>query len=837
MRVTVQGLRRWVAAAAVLLIAVVFGFFLYGRYRFRHFEKDLPGRLGVNIQETANGFSYTQSSGGHALFTLKASKEMQLRSGHVLLHDVDIALYGPPGSQRTDHIFGSDFDYDQSHGVAVSHGDVEIELQGTEPKSGAENGGGDTIRVRTRGLTFVQKTGEASTDQAVEFQLPRAAGNSVGADYNSKTGVVVLSSQVHITTSSNGKPAVIDAARATLERASLEGFLVKPTMQYTTESGSADAATVYFRKDGTTEKVDAEGNVRMRTDSGARVEAATARILMDAKSQPTETDLGGGVRFASQSGDETMDGTAQEGTLLFASYPGVHGGSATALRHAAFRGEVQFRDATGAANGGREGTERRMEGQKLDVAFGRPAAGQPPQAENAVADGNAVVTTEQRPVKGPAQRTRISGDRLVAQLGPGNVLKQLDGTGHTQVVQSATDGSHDVSTGDVLRATFTQQPAPARKGASGGGAGSAAVRGQGEEKRKKSGPRMETVLETAVQDGNVVLTETPAKKTVASSGAQKAGSAGEPTTLHGWAQHAEYHAADQVLHLSGNPRITDGATMQLAARAIEYHRDTEDASATGEVKATYTQAQESGTGNAKAAPTMGGSGPVHVIAERATMHHADNEDFFYGTAGEPARMWQGADSLLAPAIAIDRNRDELRAWGENGPKADGEPQVNANFATAMGAKHEQTVVRMRSEMLVYSDKERRGDFHGAVTAEEGEGVVHCDDALVFLKPAAAKDKGAAPAGAGRQDSQLDRLIATGNVVFTQPGRRGEGQKLVYTADDGKYVLTGTAEKRPTMWDRVHGTTTGEALTFNTETEVVEVSGGKGSAVTDTRAPK
>src|SRR5579872_4924742 len=130
MRVTIERLRLGIVVAAALLMAVVLGFFLYGRYRFRHFERDLPGRLGMNIQESTNGFSFTQNSHGHPLFTLKAAKQIQMKSGHVLLHNVDITLYGPPGSQRTDHIFGSDFDYDQSRGVAVSRGEVDLDLQG-----------------------------------------------------------------------------------------------------------------------------------------------------------------------------------------------------------------------------------------------------------------------------------------------------------------------------------------------------------------------------------------------------------------------------------------------------------------------------------------------------------------------------------------------------------------------------------------------------------------------------------------------------------------------------------------------------------------------------------
>src|SRR5581483_4689238 len=180
MRFTNRGLRRWIVGTAALLLAVVAGFVIYGRNRFRHIEKDLPGRLGINIQQTANTITFSQSTQGHTLFTLKAAKQVQMKSGHVLLHDVDITLYGPPGSGRKDRIAGSDFDYDQTNGVIVSQGDVEIELQGTGKSASSSADGSDaaenTIRVKTQGLTFLQKTGEASTQQEVEFELPRAAG-------------------------------------------------------------------------------------------------------------------------------------------------------------------------------------------------------------------------------------------------------------------------------------------------------------------------------------------------------------------------------------------------------------------------------------------------------------------------------------------------------------------------------------------------------------------------------------------------------------------------------------------------------------------------------------
>ncbi|MGC2299526.1 MAG: LptA/OstA family protein, partial [Acidobacteriaceae bacterium] len=537
-----------------------------------------------------------------------------------------------------------------------------------------------------------------------------------------------------------------------------------------------------------------------------------------------------------------------------------------ALHHAEFRRDVSFEeDIAGLAKDPKGRAAKQIHAEKVDVDFGPPRPGQSMEAQKAFAEGHPVVTSRQSPSKGPEQTTRISGDHLVATLGDGNTIRQLDGTGNTQIVQSATDGSRNTTKGDVLHTTFSQEPAMVKGNQAQASASAATVAGQKKGgKTAEQGPKMQTTLETAIQDGNVVLSETPANHRIApptgAPGApEKPGATTQPATLTGWAQHAEYHASDEVLHLTGSPRVIDGETMQMAAEQIDYHRDTQNAAASGNVKATYTQEQKNG-GAANAAPTMGGNGPVHVIAERATLDHAKNEDLFYGTVRTPARMWQDADSLLAPVIAIDRKQNLLKAWGEDTGAA---PVVNANFTSAMGGKHQQSVVRVHSQTLVYADETRQGDFRGTVTAEQGNEVVHSDDALLFLKPAQAvgarsgggsskQAEGAAVAPAPKQGSQplqnantgrsggpgqLDHLIATGHVVFTQPGRKGTGEKLVYTADDGKYVLTGTEAARPLMWDRVNGTTTGEALIFNSEDDSVVVSGGKSSAVTDTRARK
>jgi lipopolysaccharide export system protein LptA len=264
-----------------------------------------------------------------------------------------------------------------------------------------------------------------------------------------------------------------------------------------------------------------------------------------------------------------------------------------------------------------------------------------------------------------------------------------------------------------------------------------------------------------------------------------------------------------------------------------------------DVRATYLQPPNNQAKNPSSQPGLfsgGGNTPVHVLADRVDLHHDSGISYFYGLPHAPARMWQAENSVWAPVIELHRDDGILKAYGQGTGAA---PVVNTNFTSQMGAKHQESVVRVHSVTLVYSDKARQGDFDGSVVAEEPDGTIHADHAVFYLKPAEKpsskpEEHPFVPPPASKsstQQSQIDHLVATGHVVVTQPGRKGEGTRLVYTADDGRYVLTGTPDARPYLIDPVHGTTTGGALIFNSQNDSVEVSGGKSGAVTDTRAPK
>jgi lipopolysaccharide export system protein LptA len=163
----------------------------------------------------------------------------------------------------------------------------------------------------------------------------------------------------------------------------------------------------------------------------------------------------------------------------------------------------------------------------------------------------------------------------------------------------------------------------------------------------------------------------------------------------------------------------------------------------------------------------------------------------------------------------------------------------AEGAKASGGKTD--VVRIASRELVYSDELRRADFTGGVEVHSADGIMHGQQAVVYLKPAPVKADGgkavsvsAKPASAatglpgGFMGGSVDHIVATGHIDMEQPGRRATGEQVVYTANDGWFNLTGTPTVPPKVIDEQRGTVTGASLRFHSGDENVVVSNGEGA---------
>ena len=137
MRLTIERIRTLVLISGGLLIIALVAFLAAARWKSHILLREIPKRLGANIERQADGFVYTQAHGGRTLFKIRASKVIQLKKGgRSLLQDVQIELYGENGD-RVDRISGHEFEWDDKAKTATAAGPVEIVLTRPPPPGNA----------------------------------------------------------------------------------------------------------------------------------------------------------------------------------------------------------------------------------------------------------------------------------------------------------------------------------------------------------------------------------------------------------------------------------------------------------------------------------------------------------------------------------------------------------------------------------------------------------------------------------------------------------------------------------------------------------------------------
>ena len=265
MPLKVYRLRRLLAVTAVVLSMVVAGMYFYARSKATNALKAIPGKIGLEIKQTANGFQFSKSNGGRTLFTVQASDVKQFKiNGNAELHNVNIILYGRDSS-RYDQIYGDDFAYNQKTGDVVAQGDVQIDLVAnpageTSPDQSTPKEVKNPIHLKTRNLVFNRDSGNAATDERVEFRTPQASGSAMGVTYAGKSNTLTLASQIHIVLSGT-EPAVLEAEHGVITNDPRQIVLEHAHLVRNDGTVRADQATFYLSSDNHVQRVLAVGDV------------------------------------------------------------------------------------------------------------------------------------------------------------------------------------------------------------------------------------------------------------------------------------------------------------------------------------------------------------------------------------------------------------------------------------------------------------------------------------------------------------------------------------------------------------------------------------------------
>jgi lipopolysaccharide export system protein LptA len=745
---------------------------------------------------------------------------VQHKDGMVTLHDVGIVLYGQK-QDRADRIYGKQFEYDQKAGVIRAVGEVHIDLQAPAAtdshgksdyaagkdlhgEGAAENTDDRLIHVKKSGLVFMRELGVAATDQDVEFVFKGMTGFSRGADYSSDTGVLVLHSAVKMHGLHDGRPVVVTASRAELDRtenrvtlAQAKYVSVADGKSDATQTAAAQQAVVHLRSDGSgVQSLDADGNVTLEQGDGTRVVSERANVVMGENGRAQTARLYEGVRYTVDEPLRQVRGESAEGRTTFDKMGRP--------QQVVMTGAAHFNERVRASEAATEPwNERELGGDKVELALSAEGAGKA-QLRDAKVTGSARLKSADaaRDKKGPVS-SALAGDVLTAhfvQVEGTTKIAEAHGVGHTALRRVSDTGVVDTSSGDTMDVRF--QTATAN------------VKGTDE-------------IATATQQGNVVMTHTPVRKP---------GDTSAPTEQRATALKAVYDGTTKWMTLTGGVQVKDEAGSVLWADKVAMEQGSGDGIAEGSVKASYLPPK---TGQNQGEV-------VHVLASRAEMKRAADQTIFYGGSGRLARLWQGGSQVEAPVLQFEQKKRRLvaRGEGQGAPMAVHTVLVGSGTGKPAAAKPgagkldagKSGAARVTSRELVYSDQERQAEFSGGVEVEKADGRMRGQNAMVYLqaaaggnKPAAAQNSAAAKTTAqpgGFMGGNVERIVVTGQVEMEQPGRRATGEQLVYTASDGLFVLTGTATVPPKVMDEAQGTVTGASLRFHSGDESVVISNGE-----------
>ena len=773
--------RKWLVGGAIGLLVIVTVAYYVARLKVAPSLHTIPQKLGVDIQQTSEGFALSKSEGGRTIYTIRASNAVQFKKGgHADLKNVHIVVYGK-AHDRFDQIYGNEFTYDPESGDVSGIGEVHIDLQGyaegpTKPDQAPPDELKNPVHIVTSSLSFNQKTGQAHTDDEVQFRTLQASGTAKGAYYDSHTNQLQLKSDVHIVTTGDNA-ADIFGASGYIQKDPREAVLLKAAIYQTDRTLTTDKLTMLFEGDNTVQHAQAEGNVNveMRGDTIVDISGPRGDLNMGPQNAVAQAIVSGGAKYSTR-GDNLSHGSADTFILDFEA------NNQPKFFHMV--NNARMRQEPQPGKPGSPGQPMEIVADRLDFVVEKgnelktgDTAG---KAQITIFPAPAGVKSAKSTPKtgqelGSANATTVAtAGKFHAIFGEGNRMQRLHGSPDVHIVSSSPGEADKTSTSHNLEVAF----------AVGGG------------------------VEKLIQTGDFRYHE-PSFKPDTGGRAM-------------FAESATYTPADQILVLNGSPRVIDNGTT-TTADVVRLNRQSGEAFAEGNVKTTYSDLKPQPNG-----ALLASSDPVHVTA----LHMMSKQQPGIAHYSGNVRLWQTNNVVRAPLIDFDQQNRTIVAHGDSA-------QSVSSLFVQQGKDGKLSPVDVTADKLTYVDTDRRARYTGNVLARGPDGTITAEQIDIYLKPADASTEGQQSAGktapptllGPESPSKIDHMVAIGRVVVTEPNRRAVGDRLVYTADDGKYFLTGGP---PSIFDAEHGTAWGDSLTFYSRDDRVLVE-SKHSPPTVTKA--
>jgi lipopolysaccharide export system protein LptA len=280
------------------------------------------------------------------------------------------------------------------------------------------------------------------------------------------------------------------------------------------------------------------------------------------------------------------------------------------------------------------------------------------------------------------------------------------------------------------------------------------------------------------------------------------------------APHAVYQVETERIDLSPSedpgpaPMVADGK-IEVRARTIEFTISGRKLKADTSVRSSMVPQQKAPPGGepTKLPSLLNDKETVNVTANRLEYDGAASTAKYVGDA----RLWQGSDTVIrAGTIVLDDRNGNLTASEKV------ETRMLVEHVDPKTKERRRVQQTGRGETFEYNDAARQATYTTSAYLEGPEGIVTAERIVLYLR---------------EKVSELEKAEAFGKVTLKEGVRLVQGSKLVYTAADDTYVVTGPPvliiEEQPkcnemlamrAVYDRTTGSMKAEGTDANTRSQ-------------------
>jgi len=725
-----------------------------------------PPEVPQDVNQQLSGFTFTRSEGGREVFTIHAARTLAMKQGGTtVLKDVYVEFYGR-SKNRCDILRTADGEYNRTTNNLSTPGAVELILNATkQPRQTSGPGGKE------------EKPPEAvSGNQSVIIETSKVSSRNHAKFVESDTAVRFRLGDVS------------GSARGLSYAAGKGEFVLKNDVRATFQPAQnrrggmpVELSASRLRFDNSGKKAQLWGPVEIR--QGNRTISAEQGILsLNDHNRVTEILLEGKTRASSRNSKQQMN--LQADVLRGSLDP-----QTSTLRKLVADGHVRGETL-------QQGTLTRFEAHEAQLNFKGP--GQTPADGKATGEVRLAITQPKRR-RSPSARPEtfggtISREELTTEAlqfafhSGGKSLQEVETLDPGTIVLFPEDSKAGRRTVTAHRFLMTFNSASHLK----------TLRGTGGTQIVFAAPPAAPNQSPSVASAKELLAVFDPATEMLQSVDQWGDFRFHNSDLKAVAEKAHDSARRQLLVLSGHPQVWDRTTRAQADQVI-LHVDSGLAEGVGQVQAVRYDPQKSS------------SLPTNVVADRMVADRNSQAIHYEGHV----RAWRGTDVVESSSLDVYKNQRRVSSssrviTSHLAPN----PQSSARNGAGKQAESGNRSVTIQADRLDYFDAGRKALYSGHVILNTQDTKLQADRLEVYFS------KKTEPSG-----SQIERALAEGHVVVTEPGRYARSERATYDASAGKIVMTGGP---PVICDAEKGYSSGQRLTFYIHNDRLLVDGGPNS---------